>query len=120
MPRLIIKPAPSDDYYVMWSTIVDAPVFGGTKDAFISTTLYDAESFDRADRNGTSAAWPALPDNEQPYGWSDDDFLIREVLDYVDGHYHTIKRANLREACNRLAQREPIDDLVDMHPEADQ
>lgn len=62
MPSYIIKPDPTLDQYMIWSTIVEAPLIAGTRldiEDYVSNNLSQvrglAASFERADRTGTSA-----------------------------------------------------------------
>lgn len=76
MPRFIMKDRPDADWYVMWSTIVDAPVFAGTRAEF--WTEFGAEGaacerFERADATGTS-----LIDGEVG-GWDDESILVANL-----------------------------------------
>lgn len=65
MPTIVIKPSRDEDFYVGWSTIVEAPVWCGSRDEAAQILIRDASgsSMDqpesrlaRADLNGTSAA----------------------------------------------------------------
>jgi hypothetical protein len=86
MGRVLIKEAPDVDFYVEYSTVVEAPVFAGTRqemDRFLRTEVrrlnfYDAvlrpeaveAQFDKADEMGSTAP-----------GWEgawDDEFTIME------------------------------------------
>lgn len=106
MPSYIVKATPTEDFYVMWSTVVDAPTGWGDR-AFIESHYPGEQStpdrFARADANGTSANWPDWPADDQPYSWTDSDgFGLGEVGPYrEDGHY-SLPRANLRAFCDRL------------------
>lgn len=54
-PRWILyKGQPGEDAYVAWSSIVEAPVYVGTRAEMIEHG-YDEERIDRADKKGTSA-----------------------------------------------------------------
>jgi len=56
MTRMILKPDRDVDFYVEWSTIVDSPIWSGTR-AEMLTSLGEgsAERLDRADKHGTSS-----------------------------------------------------------------
>lgn len=109
MPTYIIKPSRDEDFYVWWSTIVDAPVAWGPRD-----DSEPAERWERADERGTSANWTDWPIEKMPYRWDCEPLLIREQPDLPDGGegWWYIPRANLREFCRRLDAGEPIRDLV--------
>ena len=112
MPTFIVKADPDDDFYVHWSTVVDAPTKWGPRDS-----SEPAERWERADQNGTSAAWPELPDDEQPFGWNDDEFMVMEIEPYAPGgHYWTLPRKNLRAFCERIEQGVDPSDLMIANP----
>lgn len=57
MPTVILKASDNlDDFYVLWSTVVDAPIAWGDRE-FLKKSIpqgMDDDRFDRADRTGTS------------------------------------------------------------------
>jgi hypothetical protein len=54
MGRYIIKPEKDRDLYIEWSTIVDSPIWWGTRQEF-SDEGFEEERLDRADRLGSSS-----------------------------------------------------------------
>lgn len=95
MPRIILKATPDQDFYVEWSTIVEAPVFAGIRERMLehlrednpdiqSNPIAKAEArLRRADETGTSAAGP--------YSWfgawdEDDNGLIVEQRGVLPRH----------------------------------
>lgn len=120
MPSYIVKPDRDEDFYVMWSEVVDAPTGWGTRAEFKANPWFTPDDvadarFDRADQAGSSASWG--DPNDPIYGWQDDAFvyLQRGVL----------PRGNLREAINRLNTDEhadigdllkPFDDETEVRP----
>lgn len=63
MPSYIIKPRKDEDFYVVWSTVVDTVTGWGTRkelegDAWLGRRkgAADAERFDRADEKGSSTS----------------------------------------------------------------
>lgn len=64
MPTIVIKPSRDEDFYVGWSTIVEAPVWCGSREEAAQILVLDASGSPdqpesrlvRADINGTSAA----------------------------------------------------------------
>lgn len=109
MPSYIIKAKPDEDWYCLWSTIVDAPCQWGTRGE-MERMSYDRrevapERFDRADKNGTSAAWPNWPDERQPFGWTDESFIIMESgPEYREGGSWLLPRENLIAFCEALGE----------------
>ena len=109
MPGFIVKAHPDEDFYIRWSTVVDAPTRWGKRDSFNEP----AERFERADRNGTSAIWDELPEDEQPFGWNDAEFIVREETpEPPEDHYWTLPRKNLKAFCVRLDRNEDTTDLL--------
>ena len=115
MPSYIVKASPDEDYYVMWSTVVDAPTFAGTR-AEMETCHYltpqdvAPERFARADQYGTSAQWGADEPGQEiirPYGWD-----TAECVYQGEDAYALLPRDRLREFCDRLGRDEPVDDLL--------
>jgi hypothetical protein len=107
MPSFLVKASPDEDWYCMWSTIVDAPTSWGTRTDLVRAA-YDArevasERFDRADKNGTSARIPGTADADQWYGWTDGPFILMEAgPDYREGGCWLLPRENLRAFCEAL------------------
>ena len=114
MPAYIVKDKPDEDFYVMWSSVVDAPTFCGTRAEMEQCRWFGpgdvaSERFARADKYGTSAQWGAdRPGAEivRPYGWSDTEGFIYQQQGWL-------RRARLRELCVRLGREEPVDDLLE-------
>lgn len=102
MPRVILKADPSEDVYLEWSTVVDAPTEVGSRVEMLEILMSDrpgepqetvavAEArLSRADMHGSSAfsAWR--------FGWWDDPILILQDFWTKDkGGYYTLTRENL-------------------------
>lgn len=124
MPSYIIKATPTEDFYVMWSTVVDAPTRWGTR-AEIVRQCWDVrdvapERFVRANENGTSAAWPDWPADDQPYGWSDEGWMVRECIPHDDNGAWVLPRANLRAFCEALGAQEDARHLLTLEPYDDE
>lgn len=119
MPSYIVKASPDEDFYVMWSTIVDAPIAWGSREDLTREARdprdVAAERFDRADHNGTSAAWPDWPAEDQPYVWGDSEgFMLGEVGPECEDGTYILPRANLRVFCERLETDERGVDTADL------
>lgn len=121
MPSYIVKADRDQDFYVNWSTVVDAPTDWGTR-AELEESRQPAdvtpERFARADERGTSANWINWPAEKMPFGWGDESFIVMEVdlpndrTENEDGYY-SLPRTNLRAFCERLeAEQDPTDLLV--------
>lgn len=94
MAHRIIKPSPDDDFYVSWSTIVDAPLCWGTRDEVLKFELEVDErkeqfarpvwetAFDRADDTGTSqpSGWDGWADKDKTMIFEQRGLLAREGL----------------------------------------
>lgn len=89
MPSFIIKPKRDEDFYVEWSTVVDAPTFWGDREAmsnrFISRPQAgdDGKRMERADAKGSSCAgdiadWYTFDD--RTFIWAQMGILDRDDL----------------------------------------
>ncbi len=112
MPSFIVKPLREENYYVIWSTVVDAPTYWGTREELQATPWLEAtnERFDRADARGTSMIDGSL------YGWDEEWFILSECFfelpDLDKGHYR-IYRDKIRAYCEREdVGEDPLDLLV--------
>ena len=117
MPTFIYKEAPGADYYVEWSTIVDAPVFTGNRAEMLANISRASDPYlrddaphhperrmERVDATGTSSLWVAAAAEESPEfaahgypeqgSWDDDDYIYQQ-----EG---VLTRANLFALCHRL------------------
>ena len=85
MPTYIIKPSRDEDFYVWWSTVVDAPIGWGPRDYVPLDNEGSPERFARADERGTSANWPdwGVHDGGPP----DVEVLVSAGLDDVGRHH---------------------------------
>lgn len=98
MPSYIIKPEPDQDFYVIWSTIVDGPTEWGTRaeveehllaEAARHQAAETAQRFDRADETGSSA-------HERGNGdWTDSGFTCNWTADGNEGDPRWLPRDNL-------------------------
>lgn len=108
MPRHILKDRPDVDWYVMWSTIVDAPVFAGTRAEF--ETEYGrsesaaSERFDRADATGTSFIGGEG-------GWYDDTIIVANLPE-GGPEAGEIARTSLRAFVEALDEGRNVDALA--------
>lgn len=110
MPTYVVKPDAHEDFYVLWSTVVDNWTFAGTRAEVldyerrnlggmqaIDPAHRPEARFDRADVNGTSAMWPEEKAGPDKYlGWNDEEFMVANDADpEVPGQF-LIRRADLR------------------------
>lgn len=104
----IIKPDSDEDFYVLWSDIVESPTAFGPRAYLEQLRQYGhdpaPERFDRADQLGSSAVWPSWDD--PIYGYTDTEGMI-----YMQKGW--LRRNRLRAACERLSKDEN-DSLVDL------
>lgn len=114
----IYKEAPDVDYYIEWSSYVEAPTFGGTREEILpylwesddrkpdrireTDPSHPENRLKRADEYGTSALWG----NPRDGGWEDDGEVYQQ-----EG---TVKRADLFVLARRLGEDENADvsDLI--------
>ena len=56
MGNYLIKPDPTEDFYVEWTTYTDSPIAYGPRKEFqdYDPEIYTADRFDRCDRTGSS------------------------------------------------------------------
>ena len=111
MPSFIYKEAPDVDYYVEWSSIVEAPSLTGSRAVMLeyltrSTDPYlreDAPHYPenrlkRCDETGTSSLWVETDGMRDKYpeegSWEDDNYIYQQQ--------GTLTRAGLFELCHRL------------------
>lgn len=124
MPNFIVKAERDQDWYCIWSTVVDAPTYWGSR-AELVAEHYDpaavaAERFKRADQNGTSAKIPGTPDDEQWFGWNDGPFVLMEAGPESSGDgCWLLPRANLRAFCEALGSERDTTDLCVWEPHDD-
>lgn len=117
MPSYIVKASPDEDWYVRWSTIVDAPCEFGTRAEMERAPGVDSapERFARADERGTSADWPRWSTDSMPFGWQDAEFIVMEGSppspDGQEGCW-VLPRKNLRAYCERVAEGDLAADLL--------
>lgn len=117
MPGFIVKPVAEEDFYVRWSTVVDAPTDYGTRQE-LEDSLGEKEGaperFTRADELGSSMCDPALPRDQQWFGWHERSFILMEweIPDRRhDGHYE-IPRENIRALCEQPEDTDPTRLLI--------
>jgi hypothetical protein len=123
MGTTIMKEASNVDYYIAWSSIVEAPLFGGTREetlAYLWETDHRKPEYileadpshpetrlKRVDECGTSALWK-VAGHPVEGSWEDTDGLIYEQRG-------TVPRANLFVLTRRLGEDEAADltDLIE-------
>lgn len=118
MPSFIVKPVASDDFYVVWSTVVDAPTGCGSRKELarqLGPTVGSSERFERADEFGTSMQDPQIPRNRQWFGWHDKAFMLREWpipnARHGEGIYD-VPRENVRALCELPDDADPTSLLI--------
>lgn len=117
MPSTIIKLDPDQDWYVVWSTVVDAPTHWGAR-AEIERRYENAapDRFARADATGTSAQWGGWV-GPQPYSWETRaEALVVSAgncgIEDPRGCWASLPYRNLRKFCDRMERGDDLDDLV--------
>lgn len=100
MGHTIIKPTRDEDFYVVYSSVVDAPIRWGTRAELESTYEHAApDRFGRADEHGSSS-------REGWDGWDEQAITVREG--FRPGAYPpnawcaTIARVDLRRFCESV------------------
>jgi len=122
MPQFIYKEAPDVDYYVAWSSVVDAPAFTGTREEMLRHLQRESDPFlredaphhperrlERADATGTTSLWIETAGMLDKYpedgSWADDSFIYHQ-----EG---VLTRANLFALCHRTDE-DPHADVSDL------
>jgi len=107
MPSYIVKPLADEDFYVVWSTVLDAPTTFGSRAELAAGLGHQedtSERLDRADEYGTSMNDPEIPRDRQWFGWHDKAFMLREWpipnARHDEGIYE-IPRENVRALCEQ-------------------
>lgn len=106
MGTIVIKPDPDLDFYVGWSTIVEAPTWFGSRTDALRYIAEDHRRSDgpadppgqrlaRADKYGSSVK----PEADYGFGYWDDDGFIYEQRGILP-------RKHLVEACRRLGRND--------------
>lgn len=99
MPSYIVKPERDVDFYINWSTIVDAPLSWGTRaEVEASRVESPADRFERADATGTSSF-------DGFFGWDETEFDVENT----GPKGVIVDRSNLRAFCLSL---DPWDNSV--------
>lgn len=125
MGQYVVKEAPDVDYYIVWSTFIDGPMFGGPRDELLPW-LWDADDrkpdrideqeashpdniVQRADKTGTSVRTRLAP-GPHVGSWEHDHITYRG-----NGVQGDVKRADLFVLTRRLGEDEDADvsDLVE-------
>jgi hypothetical protein len=102
MPSYIIKPDRAEDFYVVWSTIVEAPLAFGPREYLQELgeegslrDMHYPDRWARADKAGTSER------SGRNGGWDDAGFIYQQQ--------GWLPRAKLKELCALLAENENAD-----------
>lgn len=111
MTNAVIKCSPEDDFYVLWSDNVEAPLAYGDREFIVDyLTRYPGAPLDvpeervaRADDAGTSYLWP--PGEPPAYGWADPILIYKQQ--------GVLRRHKLKELCERL-HVDPTDRCQDL------
>ena len=100
MGHTIIKPIRDEDFYVVYSSVVDAPIRCGTRAELEATYEHaGADRFARADETGSSSklGWD---------GWADQTITVREGFRpdaYPENSWGAaVARADLRKFCESV------------------
>jgi hypothetical protein len=115
VPTFIVKPVQGEDFYVAWSTVVDAPTGWGSREQISRQAWVKAtpDRLARADEYGTSMCDPDLPPDRQWFGWHDVGFLVMEVdIPNPGNGSYVIPRSKIRALCERIERREDPTDLL--------
>jgi len=81
---MVMKEAPDVDFYVEWSSVVEAPTACGTRDEIARVIGGDvAERLARCDATGTTSLWVETAGMRDRYpeegAWDDDSFIYMQL-----------------------------------------
>lgn len=106
-----MKESPTSDFYVCWSSVVEAPTAWGNRVEIAAYVVRDAEErLTRADNTGTSCLWVTLAGMRDRYpeegAWDDDSYIYEQR--------GTITRAGVFQLARRLDENPHADarDLI--------
>jgi hypothetical protein len=122
MPSFIYKEAPDVDYYVEWSSVVEAPKFTGNREVMLARLRETSDPYlredaphhperrlERADATGTTSMWVENQGMRDKYAeegsWEDDVYIYRQQ--------GVLTRANLFVLCHRTDD-DPDADVSDL------
>jgi len=118
VPSFIVKPIADEDFYVVWSTVVDAPTGCGSREELardLGPAKGAPERFDRADKFGTSMKDPEIARDCQWFGWHDKAFRLAEWpipnARRNEGIYQ-VPRENIRALCEQSEDADPTELLI--------
>jgi hypothetical protein len=119
MPSYTFKESPDIDYYVEWSSVVEAPVWTGDRAELLNylrrksdpylredAPHYPERRLERCDKTGTTALWKGhsglvYKHPEEEGAWEDDAYIYQQK--------GTLTRANLFILCHRTDEDEDAD-----------
>ena len=132
MGRIVMKEAPDVDFYVEWSSVVEAPTFGGTR---VETLEHLARESDpwlredaphhpeqrlrRADKTGTSSQWVKAAGLSSPEegAWDDDGLIYMQRGIAPRANIFTLTRRLLEQADADVTDLlVPFDDAEEVRP----
>lgn len=122
MPSFIFKESPEVDYYVEWSSVVEAPAFTGSRSVMLERLRESSDSWlredaphhperrlERCDETGTSSMWVEQQGMRDKYAeegaWDDDSYIYQQR--------GVLTRANLFVLCHRTDD-DPDADVTDL------
>lgn len=118
MANTIMKQDKETDFYLVFSSIVEAIIVTGTRQDILAWSADAAPRLERADETGTSAVWVTQANLTWEDGtpmpewgsWTDDSYIYEQR--------GTMTRANLFVAAHRLNENQKADlsDLIEPFP----
>lgn len=124
MSKFVFKEAPDVDYYVLWSSIVEAPAATGSREEMLTILRRDSDRYlredapyhpdrrmERCDETGTTSLWVATASAEsaefaahghpEEGSWADDTYIYRQQ--------GVLTRKALFELCHRTDEDDEAD-----------
>lgn len=137
MGSIVMKEAPNIDFYVEWSSVVEAPTAWGNREWMLAHLSRNSDPWlrddaphhpdqrlKRADETGTTSLWVTKAAEESPefaaHGYAEDGAWDDETTIYMQRG--TLSRANIFVAARRLEAdpNDPITDLLTPFDDADE
>ena len=122
MGSIVLKESPDSDYYVEWSSVVEAPTFAGTRVEMLAhlqrqsdpwlredAPHHPEQRLRRADETGTTSLWVTEAGMRDKYpedgAWDDTPSIYMQR--------GLVSRANIFAMCHRW-ERDPNADVTDL------
>lgn len=128
MPTIVMKESPESDFYIGWSSVVEAPVWGADREGALEILRRESDLYlrddaphhpeqrlERADETGTSSMWVTKAAEESPafaaHGYPEDGSWEDSGTIYMQRGM--VSRANMFALTRRILA-DPGADVTDL------